>query len=278
MAILKAINAKGAGRDSFVEMVDYVFNPSRNSEEDFSQVIDHFELDTFVNRFLHGQQKRKRQFKQFVVSLEAEWPEDKASENILKGKLRLVLYSVEGYFSNLGYLSKGAVHLNTAHPHFHLLLETCNALNGKQYSQSPSDLAAFKTYVSEQLVDSGLDEAVRMREISEEELLSEEEAEAFFDGSSYDDDDCYDDNSSYEDDDWYMDEPDDDDELDEDYFSGTTDWNNGTLEHADGTESNKSSELKEMCRIIGQSPKKEMCRIVKREMCRIIPDSKKKQL
>lgn len=271
MAVLKAINTTESDRGKFIEMVNYVFDPTRNSEEDFSQVMDDFELDTFVNRFLHGQQKRKRQFKQFVVSLEAEWPEDKVAENILKGKLRLVLRSVEGYFANLGYLSKGAVHLNTAHPHLHLLLETCNALTGKQYSQSPSDLAAFKTYVSEQLVDSGLNEVVRMREISEEKFLSEEEAEEFFDRSSSDDDEwCHDDE-------WYEDEP-DDDELNDDNSAGTTDWNSGTLELGDNTESNKSSELKEMCHIIDRRPRKEMCRIVKHEICRIIPDSKKKQL
>lgn len=276
MAILKAINARDSGREKFVEMVDYIFNPSRNSEEDFSQTISDFELDTFVNRFLHGQQKRKRQFKQFVVSLEVEWPIDKADENILKGKLRLVLHSAEGYFANLGYLSKGAIHLNTAHPHFHLLLETCNALTGKQFSQAPSDLAAFKSYVSDQLVASGLEEVVRMREITDEEFLSEEEAEEWFDRSSSDDD-------WYDDDELYGDEPDGDDGLDDDHFADTTDWNNGTLELGSDTELDKSSESKtlsvgieptqkrEMCRIV----KREMCHIVKREMCRIIPDGKK---
>ena len=64
MAILKAINAKDAGRENFIKMLDYISNPAKISDEDLSQAISDFELDTFVNRFLHGQQKRKRQFKQ----------------------------------------------------------------------------------------------------------------------------------------------------------------------------------------------------------------------
>lgn len=264
MAILKAINAKDSGRKKFVEMVDYVFNPSRNSEEDFSQVIDEFELDTFVNRFLHVQQRRKRQFKQFVVSLEVEWPIDKADENILKGKLRLVLRSAEGYFANLGYLSKGAIHLNTAHPHFHLLLETCNALTGKQFSQASSDLAAFKSYVSDQLFANGLKEVVRMREITDEEFLSEEEAEEWFDRDTSDEID-------WEENDF------DDDAFDDDIFDDTSEWNNGTMELDDDTQSDKSSRLRIMCKKIEPSSKREMCRIVprvKKTMCVIVPDKK----
>ncbi|MBQ5435068.1 MAG: hypothetical protein IIT50_03385, partial [Bacteroidales bacterium] len=187
MAILKAINAKDAGRENFIKMLDYISNPAKISDEDLSQAISDFELDTFVNRFLHGQQKRKRQFKQFVISLEAEWSQDRKRQKSLIKKIHLVLCSLERFFSDLGYLSKGAIHMNTAHPHFHLLVETCNALTGKQFSQSPSDLIALKLYASEQLVTNGLEEVIRIAEITEEELLSEEDAEAIFDRNDSDD-------------------------------------------------------------------------------------------
>ena len=59
MAILKAINAQDSGRERFIEMVHYISNPAKTMDGDDSQNISDFQLDTFVNRFLHGQQKRK---------------------------------------------------------------------------------------------------------------------------------------------------------------------------------------------------------------------------
>lgn len=254
MAILKAINAKDAGRENFIKMLDYISNPAKISDEDLSQAISDFELDTFVNRFLHGQQKRKRQFKQFVISLEAEWSQDRKRQKSLIKKIHLVLCSLERFFSDLGYLSKGAIHMNTAHPHFHLLVETCNALTGKQFSQSPSDLIALKLYASEQLVTNGLEEVIRIAEITEEELLSEEDAEAIFDRNDSDDD-------------W-----------DGNIFDDITDWNDGTLEHDEEINFDKSSKMKTMCVIVEPHQKHEMCRIVlddKHEMCRIVHDDRR---
>lgn len=240
MAIVKAINAKKSGRAKLIEMVEYVFNPSKNPEGDFSQAIDDFELDTFVNRFLHGQQKRKRHFKQFVVSLEEEWPQDRECEKIIRDKFCSVLSSVEKYFADMGYLSKGTIHMNTAHPHIHLLVETCNALTGKQFSQSPAELAAFKSYVSDRLIANGLEEVIRMREITEEKFLSEEEAEEYFGETDFNDD-------------W-----------DDDIFDDTTDWNIGTSEQSE--ESEKSEESPE---IINHLPKEKvtLIRPVDKEEC-----------
>ena len=147
MAILKAINAQDSGRERFIEMVHYISNPAKTMDGDDSQNISDFQLDTFVNRFLHGQQKRKRQFKQFVISLEAEWPNDEKRKFLLKMKFRSVMSAVNHYFAAMGYFSKGSIHMNTIHPHIHLLVETCNAITGKQFSQAPADLMMVMTMI-----------------------------------------------------------------------------------------------------------------------------------
>lgn len=210
MAILKAINAQDSGRERFIEMVHYISNPAKTMDGDDSQNISDFQLDTFVNRFLHGQQKRKRQFKQFVISLEAEWPNDEKRKFLLKMKFRSVMSAVNHYFAAMGYFSKGSIHMNTIHPHIHLLVETCNAITGKQFSQAPADLLSLKSFISSQLMAHGLDEIIRTKEITEEELISEEEEDDLFDRYDGDDDDygCYDD----------------------DIFDEANDWNYGTME------------------------------------------------
>ena len=62
--------------ERFIEMLNYISNPAKTEDGDESHDNSDFQLDTLVNRLLHGQQRRKRQFKQFVISLETEWPND----------------------------------------------------------------------------------------------------------------------------------------------------------------------------------------------------------
>jgi hypothetical protein len=208
MAILKAINAKDAGRERFIDMLNYISNPAKTEDGDESHDNSDFELDTLVNRLLHGQHKRKRQFKQFVISLETEWPNDEKRKFLLKMKFCSVLSAVNHYFAAMGYLSTGKIHLNTAHPHIHLLVETCNALTGKQFSQALADLSSLKSFVSSQLMVHGLDEIIRAKEITEEEFLSDEEEDDLFDEDDRYDDDCF----------------------DSDIFDEANGWNYGTVE------------------------------------------------
>ena len=103
---------------------------------------------------------------------------------------------------------KGSIHMNTIHPHIHLLVETCNAITGKQFSQAPADLLSLKSFISSQLMAHGLDEIIRTKEITEEELISEEEEDVLLDEDDYDDDDFFNNYISDE----------------------TTGWNYGTME------------------------------------------------
>ena len=250
MAILKAINCNNANRKKFMETLLYIANPEKNPDETLNQTMGDFELDTFVNRFLHGQQNRKRQFKQIVLSIEAKWSDNGIINIRLKNGLVNVLYDVENYFAEAGFLAKGAVHLNTSHPHFHLIVETCNALTGKQYSQSKADLSKLKEFVSDRLIIRGLNEVIKMRSMTEDKLLSEEESEAI--------------------------------------INGTGDWNSGTLERFflanEGYELRSNvflsydTDLKRKMYDIIPPGKRVMCDIIppgKRIMCDIIPPGKR---
>lgn len=246
MAILKAINAKDAGRERFIDMLNYISNPAKTEDGDESHDNSDFELDTLVNRLLHGQHKRKRQFKQFVISLETEWPNDEKRKFLLKMKLCSVLSAVNHYFAAMGYLSTGKIHLNTAHPHIHLLVETCNAFTGKQFSQAPADLSSLKSFVSSQLMAHGLDEMIRAKEITEEELLSEEEEDDQSYGYDWDDDECF----------------------DGDFFDEANGWNYGTVERPDEQFESNNCLLKEKV-MLTRPVCEEQCG--KKQLYRLIP-------
>ena len=93
MAILKAINVKRAGRKKFLATLAYVSNPEKNKSEDTKDKALDFEINTFVNRYLHGKRDSKRQFKQFVVSMSTKWPGSVAECESYKRLLRNVLLS-----------------------------------------------------------------------------------------------------------------------------------------------------------------------------------------
>lgn len=76
-----------------------------------------------------------------------------------------------------GFQVLGYVHFNTAHPHFHFLVDTCNSLTGKQLSESAKAHKDFKIFVSSKLMQYGLNEEILMDTcmISEEEMMQDDE-------------------------------------------------------------------------------------------------------
>lgn len=150
MAILKSINVRGASRKKFLDAIKYISNPEKNRNFATNEVKQ-FTQATWVNRCLCGNKESKRQFKQFVVSMEMQWSTIPGKCMQYETSLQNVLHNCEIYFMEKGYIVKAWIHCNTSHPHFHLLLETCNAFTGKQFSQSRSDLAQFKDFLSTQL-------------------------------------------------------------------------------------------------------------------------------
>lgn len=272
MAVMKAINVKNSGRMEYLHTMRYVSNPEKNPMSDNRDRSEKMEMVTYVNRRLHGKEKSKRQFKQFVVSLASVWPKDESGREQLRKKLQSVMNSAEMYFMQDGFRASGWIHCNTNHPHFHLVLETCNAIDGKQFSQSKVDLAEFKSFVSSQLMFYGLNEEIltNVKDITEEQLFEDEAADRINDYESVFDngEDICCDYDEY--DDYTL-------KSREHFFSVVNKWNNGTLEHQRGIEMVRlvdNTQKREMVYMVDKTQKREMVRLVdntqKREMFRVI--------
>ena len=272
MAVMKAINVKNSGRMEYLHTMRYVSNPEKNPMSDNRDRAEKMEMVTYVNRRLHGKEKSKRQFKQFVVSLASVWPKDESGREQLRKKLQSVMNSAEMYFMQDGFRASGWIHCNTNHPHFHLVLETCNAIDGKQFSQSKADLARFKSFISSQLMFYGLNEEIltNVKDITEEQLFEDEAADRINDYESVFDngEDICCDYDEY--DDYTL-------KSREHFFSVVNKWNNGTLEHQRGIEMVRlvdNTQKREMVYMVDKTQKREMVRLVdntqKREMFRVI--------
>ena len=270
MAVMKAINVKNSGRMEYLHTMRYVSNPEKNPMSDNRDRAEKMEMVTYVNRRLHGKEKSKRQFKQFVVSLASVWPKDEGGREQLRKKLQSVMNSAEMYFMQDGFRASGWIHCNTNHPHFHLVLETCNAIDGKQFSQSKADLARFKSFISSQLMFYGLNEEIltNVKDITEEQLFEDEAADRIneYENESVSDngEDIRCDYDEY--DDYTL-------KSREHFFSVVNKWNNGTLEHQNGIE---------MVRLVDNTQKREMVYMVdntqKREMVCLIDNNQKREM
>ena len=270
MAVMKAINVKNSGRMEYLHTMEYVSNPEKNPMSDNRDRSEKMEMVTYVNRRLHGKEKSKRQFKQFVVSLASVWPKDESGREQLRKKLQSVMNSAEMYFMQDGFRASGWIHCNTNHPHFHLVLETCNAIDGKQFSQSKADLARFKSFISSQLMFYGLNEEIltNVKDITEEQLFEDEAADRI---NVYENESAFDNGEDIccdydEYDDYTL-------KSREHFFSVVNKWNNGTLEHQNGIE---------MVRLVDNTQKREMVYMVdntqKREMVCLIDNNQKREM
>lgn len=241
MAILKVINEKESGRRAFLDTLEYVSNQEKLKNIS-AERASNFKKQTLVNRKLLGKSTSKRHFKQFVFSTEETWPvEDYDREYFARG-LGKVARILTSFWLEKGYLAEAWIHHNTKHPHFHMILETCNAFDGKQLSQSREDLANLKVHLNKYLEEMGFNEVIRgdIKAITEDELFADGEDEWYVKPL-----------------DWFEEEP-------EECYDDIDDWNIGTLEHE-----------------YGRPPLREMVRYVwdvnpewykGREMVRIVPE------
>ncbi len=227
---------------------------------------ERFQKRTWVNRCLYGKEDCKRQYKQMIVSLAACWEQNPEHRRVQEA-LEAVKKEYELYFSKMGYVTCAYIHCNTQHPHFHLMLETLNVITGKQFSQSPSDLALLKTFGSAALRKAGLNEEIftsDIYEISEDDFWQSEEQEAF--------DNDADNNAEYK-------------ETEKDEWNNGTDGTKNREENFQSAMYNKSEikkqnlEREEMgyaprkAKRVEPAVQKEMCHVViptNKEMCHVV--------
>lgn len=257
MAILKAINPKKADREKLLASLSYASNPEKLRNRNQEKKAEKFKMQSLVNRMLHGKGTCKRHFKQYVVSLEMKWPKKRDKAEECEEALQRVLHNCQIYFMEQGYMVEAWIHCNTSHPHFHLLLDTCNALSGKQFSKSSLELQDFKNFVSSQLLKAGLNEQVltNIQEVTEEEMLQyEEENES---GNYWDTEE----------------EPEQiADDYDRQIFSSINNWNNGTTEQNRNNGCINVGGGRQMCRIVSDEERQRG-----RQMCHILSDKERQR-
>lgn len=180
MAIVKAVNSKGSTPASLNEKINYCCNPHKiGSVEPAVVGISSDPFKAFkVNKLLHGKIHCQRLYKEYIISMQAVWPEERNRNQEYQTMMEKLRGSAMHWWEELGFQVYGAIHCNTAHPHIHLVVDTCNARSGKQLSQSPKMLADFKAYLSAAMNDLGLGEGVLCQiEVSEEEMRAEDDME-----------------------------------------------------------------------------------------------------
>ena len=129
-----------------------------------------------VNRFLNGNIKAKRWFKTEIVSLEQEWPNDEKAFRDCCLRMEALMASCLEKWKDKGYQATGAVHCNTAHPHFHVIVDTCSFKTGKQLSQDIKLMNEMKNFLSEVMGRLNLGEAVlQSKRIEEDEMIAEDD-------------------------------------------------------------------------------------------------------
>lgn len=181
MAVLIMVNPKNSGMAKQKENIDYISNPvkRKSSKVQSFAISGNYEKAVELNRYLHRKDKCKRHFKHFIVSLERERSLDKRMLGMVETQLCKVLRECGLYYMEYGFATLGAVHCNTQHMHFHIQIDTCNCITGEQWGQSKQDLVGLKEFVSQKLLQYGLEEEIlcNVQEVAEEEMLLEEDME-----------------------------------------------------------------------------------------------------
>lgn len=204
-AVLKFINGRNDGADSLKDVCDYTTDKAKTKDGMLVATqgcsLKHPVEDMLANKRLHNKTHGK-QYEHFVL---APCPNgsDKSPEDILKVTKEIV---ATVYPENMAVIT---VHTDTQVVHAHTVLDAVNAVTGRKFSQSPSDLNRVKQKANSILkkhgfeiitasandivdhTDHSAEEGFDFLELDELQFLNETampEISAYIDNSS-----CYDD-------------------------------------------------------------------------------------
>lgn len=256
MAIAKIINYKDSGQEALLGAINYCRNPVKADKTPFRMTgISDDPVKAFkLNKLLHHQEMAKRLFKILVISMEAEWPTSRRNYGHYVEKMQKLMAAASNWWAREGFQSTGAIHCNTAHPHFHLVIDTCNAQTGKQLSQSPKMLHRFKDAMSAAMQELELGEEVLQHiTINEEEYFAEDDEDVFPLLTAEEEPPIFSAPSLNEED---------------------LEFNDFLLVESEIYRHEEPAAFREMCHIIDRTKGREMCSIVDsgkgREMCHIV--------
>lgn len=187
MAILKNINESDTDFGVLFERSSYVTDPLKTKGNLIGTLGCCHENFPKISRALKraSHQKGRKMLRHFVTAISPEDEGKLANDELLK-----VARKVAAFFKNCYVLY--AVHADTAHTHFHMLVCNTRISDGKQISMSKSDLERFKEHCSSVLREYGLrpieklDKSDELLEINEDlfpkELPQEERVNILYDG------------------------------------------------------------------------------------------------
>ena len=139
-AVLKFINGSNKGSQYMQDMYEYITDPAKTENGVLVTTHgcskEHPIKDIFANKML-WQKTHGKQGEHFVISL-APTGAGILPEAVLKAVNEIV---VTIYPHNIAVI---AVHTDSKFIHAHVLLDTVNAVTGRKFSQSPSDLNKVK--------------------------------------------------------------------------------------------------------------------------------------
>ena len=161
MAILKVVDYKRSDFDTLREVTADCQDPVKCRIGFFTLCISRYPLKAFaVNKYLNKQKLNDHLFEEFIISMEAEWPERQVKRFRYEDQMEFLLQAAMAFWRDQGYQSFGTIHCNTAHPHIHLVLDPCNIRTGKQLPPSSEILCGFKDALTNRMMKLGLGEGI----------------------------------------------------------------------------------------------------------------------
>lgn len=189
MSILKNINESGRDFDVLFKRNIYVTDPLKTRGDLIGALGCCHENFPKISRALKrsSYQKDSKMLRHFVVAISPEDEGKLQNTDLLKAARRVAAFFKDCYVLY-------AVHTNTAHTHFHMLVCNTRISDGKQINMSDSDLKQFKEHCSSVLREYGLrpieklDKSDESPEISDDlfpkELSQDERTSILYNGIS----------------------------------------------------------------------------------------------
>lgn len=186
MAILKNILETSTEFKLLFERDEYITDPLKTKPNLIGALCCSAQNFPNVCRALkrYSGQRNSKMLRHFVVSISPIDEGKLSGEQLLDAAREVAMFFKDCYV-------KYAIHTNTPHTHFHILVCNTNISTGKQISMSKSDLQRFKEHCSSVFRELGLkpveklDKSDEVPEINEDlfpkELTKEEQVKILFD-------------------------------------------------------------------------------------------------
>lgn len=157
MAILKSITETGTDFDLLFERDEYITDLTKTNPNLIGALGCSHRNFPKICRALkrYSGQHNSKMLRHFVVSISPSDEKKLSNTELLKAARKISDFFKDSYV-------KYAIHTNTPHTHFHILVCNTRISDGKQISMSDSDLDCFKAHCSRILCEFGLEPVIKV--------------------------------------------------------------------------------------------------------------------